>query len=79
MFGDPEGPWGLALRLEKKLGPRLKVEAIIDVNPELGSRILADRRQEDGPYRAAYENTQQLKTVQELADAVKDGGIAEPR
>lgn len=79
MFGDPEGPWGLALRLEKKLGPRLKVQAIVDVNPTLGSKILADRRKEGGQYRSAYEKTEQLKDVAELAQAVQAGRLVEPR
>ena len=39
-FGSDEGPWNHTFRLEHKLGPRLKVVALIDPSAERAKRVL---------------------------------------
>ena len=40
MFGSDEGPWNHSFRLEHKLGPRLKVTALVDPNSERSKQTL---------------------------------------
>ncbi|KAL5511236.1 hypothetical protein ACEPAH_4451 [Sanghuangporus vaninii] len=40
MFGSDEGPWNHSFRFEHKLGPRLKVVALIDPNVERAQQVL---------------------------------------
>lgn len=39
-FGSDEGPWNHSFRLEHKLGPRLKVVALIDPSAERAKQVL---------------------------------------
>jgi len=55
MFGSPEGPWNHSFRLEHKLGPRLKIIAIIDPDVERAKSIL--RKKCETFVCSAYEDT----------------------
>lgn len=44
-FGSPEGPWNHSFRLEHKLGPRLKVIALIDPVTENAENVLKKKRE----------------------------------
>jgi hypothetical protein len=61
MFGSHEGPWNHSFRLEHKLGPRLKVQALIDPNVERARAVLADKCQSF--VVSAYKNTKVYKTI----------------
>lgn len=54
-FGSEEGPWNHSFRLEHKLGPRLKVTALIDPDMARAERVLKTKR--ESFVRSAYENT----------------------
>ncbi|KAM0753680.1 hypothetical protein T439DRAFT_322568 [Meredithblackwellia eburnea MCA 4105] len=54
-FGSDEGPWDHSFRLEHKLGPRLKVVAIIDPVEATAAAVLARKRASF--VVSAYENT----------------------
>ena len=43
-FGSPEGPWNHSIRLERKLGPRLHVVALIDPVRENAEKVLRQKR-----------------------------------
>ncbi|WRT64126.1 uncharacterized protein IL334_001055 [Kwoniella shivajii] len=77
MFGTPEGPWNIAKRAEQKLGERLKVDAVIEVNPARGEEVLGIKR--DGPHKASYKDTLILPNVAEFKKRVDSGESKEPR
>jgi len=64
MFGSDEGPWNHSFRFEHKLGPRLKVVALIDPNIERASAVLFKKRETF--VRSAYEHTRIFKTLEEF-------------
>ncbi|KAH8833804.1 putative oxidoreductase C terminal-domain-containing protein [Flagelloscypha sp. PMI_526] len=64
MFGSPEGPWNHSFRLEHKLGPRLKVVALIDPAIERAANVL--QKKCDSFVKSAYENTRVFKTIQDF-------------
>lgn len=66
-FGSDEGPWNHSYRLEQKLGPRLKVVALIDPVLERSADVLAKKRASF--VKSAYESTQTYKSVAEFAAA----------
>ena len=77
MFGTPEGPWNITKRLEQKLGPRLNVVAVIEVDPARAEAALEKKRA--GSWAASYEGTVILRTVEEFEAKVKQGELKKPR
>ncbi|OCF39521.1 NAD binding dehydrogenase [Kwoniella heveanensis CBS 569] len=77
MFGTPEGPWNLTRRIEAKLGPRLKVDAVIEVNPPRAEEALKIKR--ESFVRDAYKDTVILPSVGEFRKRVDEGKAKEPR
>ncbi|TFK98935.1 putative oxidoreductase C terminal-domain-containing protein [Pterulicium gracile] len=64
MFGSPEGPWNHSFRFEHKLGPRLKVTALIDPAIERATSVL--QKKCDSFVRSAYEDTRVYKSLDEF-------------
>ncbi|GMK58659.1 hypothetical protein CspeluHIS016_0601010 [Cutaneotrichosporon spelunceum] len=77
MFGSAEGPWNMSRRAEVKLGPRLKVHAVIDPNAERAKRALAEK---SSTFAApSYERTVVLPSLQAYADKVRAGTAPSPK
>jgi hypothetical protein len=53
--GSDEGPWNHSFRFEHKLGPRLKVTALIDPAIDRAHAVL--QKKCESFVRSAYENT----------------------
>jgi len=66
MFGSDEGPWNHSFRLEHKLGPRLKVVALIDPAIDRATAVLAKKCETF--VRSAYENTRVFKTLEDFVN-----------
>ncbi|KAI0302233.1 putative oxidoreductase C terminal-domain-containing protein [Russula brevipes] len=64
MFGSEEGPWNHSFRLEHKLGPRLKVVALIDPAVDHATAVLNKKRETF--VRSAYEATRVYKTLEDF-------------
>ncbi|KDQ60764.1 hypothetical protein JAAARDRAFT_55502 [Jaapia argillacea MUCL 33604] len=64
MFGSPEGPWNHSFRLEHKLGPRLKVVALIDPNIERAAHVLQIKC--NSFVVSAYGNTRVFRNLEEF-------------
>ncbi|KAH9842570.1 putative oxidoreductase C terminal-domain-containing protein [Rhodofomes roseus] len=64
MFGSDEGPWNHSFRFEHKLGPRLKVVALIDPAVERATAVL--QKKCDTFVRSAYEHTRVFKTLEDF-------------
>ncbi|PIL24030.1 hypothetical protein GSI_13781 [Ganoderma sinense ZZ0214-1] len=64
MFGSDEGPWNHSFRFEHKLGPRLKVVALIDPAVERATAVL--QKKCETFVRSAYENTRVYKTLEDF-------------
>jgi len=64
MFGSDEGPWNHSFRLEHKLGPRLKVVALIDPAVDRATATLFKKRETF--VRSAYEGTRVFKTLDDF-------------
>ncbi|WVF70604.1 hypothetical protein IAT40_005396 [Kwoniella sp. CBS 6097] len=77
MFGTPEGPWNLTRRIEAKLGPRLKIDAVIEVNPPRAEEALKIKR--ESFVKDAYKDTVILPSVHEFRKRVDKGQAKEPR
>ncbi|KAL1410561.1 hypothetical protein Q8F55_004574 [Vanrija albida] len=77
MFGSPEGPWNMARRAEVKLGPRLKVHAVIDPN-EPRARACLDEKAKVF-VRDSYKDTVILPNLAAYADKVKAGAAPVPK
>ena len=60
-FGSPEGPWNHSFRLEHKLGPRLKVMALIDPITENAEDVLKKKR--ESFVICAYNETTKIRDV----------------
>lgn len=54
-FGSDEGPWNHSFRLEHKLGPRLKVVALIDPSAQRADAALTIKR--NSFVLSAYKDT----------------------
>ncbi|KAL9940263.1 hypothetical protein V8E36_000968 [Tilletia maclaganii] len=54
-FGSDEGPWNHSFRLEHKLGPRLKVTALIDPSAARANQVLSVKR--NSFVLSAYKDT----------------------
>ncbi|KAF8654122.1 hypothetical protein AX16_003654 [Volvariella volvacea WC 439] len=68
MFGSPEGPWNHSFRLEHKLGPRLKVVALIDPATERAAAVL--QKKCDSFVVSAYQDTRIYKTLEDFVKAM---------
>ncbi|EIW72411.1 hypothetical protein M231_02972 [Tremella mesenterica] len=76
MFGSTEGPWNLSARLEHRLGPRLKVQGVIDPDP---SRALAAlEKKKTSLVKDSYEGTEVYPTIAVFAEAIKEGKVKTP-
>ncbi|KAI0046694.1 hypothetical protein FA95DRAFT_1493597 [Auriscalpium vulgare] len=64
MFGSEEGPWNHSFRFEHKLGPRLKVVALIDPAIERATHVL--QKKCETFVKSAYENTRVFKTLEDF-------------
>ncbi|KIP09608.1 hypothetical protein PHLGIDRAFT_28960 [Phlebiopsis gigantea 11061_1 CR5-6] len=64
MFGSDEGPWNHSFRFEHKLGPRLKVVAIIDPAVDRAKATL--QKKCETFVRSAYQNTKVFRTLDEF-------------
>lgn len=64
MFGSDEGPWNHSFRLEHKLGPRLKVVALIDPAIDRATSVL--QKKCETFVRSAYENTRVFRTLEDF-------------
>ncbi|KAA1469526.1 hypothetical protein DENSPDRAFT_772653 [Dentipellis sp. KUC8613] len=64
MFGSDEGPWNHSFRLEHKLGPRLKVVALIDPAIDRATAVL--QKKCETFVRSAYENTRVFRTLEDF-------------
>lgn len=77
MFGSDEGPWNHSFRFEHKLGPRLKVAALIDPNTDRARAVLADKCKSF--VVSAYKDCQVYKTIDEYYAALQAGKHTLPR
>ncbi|KIJ44101.1 hypothetical protein M422DRAFT_228745 [Sphaerobolus stellatus SS14] len=68
MFGSDEGPWNHSFRLEHKLGPRLKVVALIDPAVERARAVLQKKRASF--VVSAYQDTRIFKSLDEYVKNV---------
>ncbi|OBZ75935.1 Uncharacterized protein UNK4.17 [Grifola frondosa] len=64
MFGSDEGPWNHSFRFEHKLGPRLKVVALIDPAIERATSVL--QKKCETFVRSAYEHTRVFRTLDDF-------------
>jgi len=64
MFGSDEGPWNHSFRFEHKLGPRLKVVALIDPAIERATAVL--QKKCDSFVVSAYQDTRVFKTLEDF-------------
>ncbi|GAA6000826.1 Gfo/Idh/MocA family oxidoreductase [Rhodotorula paludigena] len=69
-FGSDEGPWDHSFRLENRLGPRLKVVAIIDPAEEVAKRRLDVKR--SSFVEMAYRNTRICPSLDDFVSTMKD-------
>ena len=67
-FGSPEGPWNHSTRLERKLGPRLRVVALIDPDAERARRVLKTKCQSF--VLSAYKDTVVYPTFKDYMASV---------
>lgn len=77
MFGSHEGPWNHSFRLEHKLGPRLKVTALIDPDVERARGVIDLKCQTF--VKPAYENTVVYKSLDDYHQALKKEGRRDPK
>lgn len=77
MFGSQAGPWNHSFRIEHKLGPRLKVKAVIDPDVPRAKAILENKCASF--VVSAYKDTEVFPTIDEYAQALKKNGGPEPR
>ena len=68
-FGSDEGPWNHSFRLEHKLGPRLKVVALIDPDAERARRVLKTKCQSF--VLSAYKDTVVYPTFKDYLASVR--------
>ncbi|KIY50862.1 hypothetical protein FISHEDRAFT_71176 [Fistulina hepatica ATCC 64428] len=64
MFGSDEGPWNHSFRLEHKLGPRLKVVALIDPAIDRARAVL--KKKCESFVVSAYQDTRVYKTLDDF-------------
>ncbi|PPR03522.1 hypothetical protein CVT24_007008 [Panaeolus cyanescens] len=64
MFGSDEGPWNHSFRFEHKLGPRLKVVALIDPSIERATAVL--QKKCESFVVSAYQDTRVFKSFEDF-------------
>lgn len=69
-FGSDEGPWDHSFRLEHKLGPRLKVVALIDPNEKVAKTVLDRKR--NSFVVSAYKDTRICSSLDDFVSTMKD-------
>ncbi|WWC70175.1 uncharacterized protein I206_104123 [Kwoniella pini CBS 10737] len=74
-FGSTEGPWNHSKRLEQKLGERLNVVGLIDLNTERANNVLTIKRA-DANVKTGYEHTKVFTSIKEAGENLK--GIDTP-
>ena len=67
-FGSDEGPWNHSFRLEHKLGPRLKVVALIDPNGARARQVLKTKC--ESFVLSAYKDTMVYPTLEDYIRTV---------
>nr|XP_031861360.1 uncharacterized protein CI109_003332 [Kwoniella shandongensis]KAA5528432.1 hypothetical protein CI109_003332 [Kwoniella shandongensis] len=67
----------MTARLERKLGARLKVDAVIETNPPRAEAALAKKR--ESVAKDVYQNSVILASVEEFREKVNSGDAKEPR
>lgn len=78
MFGTDEGPWNISRRLETRVGDRLRVQAIIEVDPPRAEACLKQKLA-DPKIKAAYENTVILSSIADFKSKVDAGELKNPK
>lgn len=76
MFGSDEGPWNHSFRFEHKLGPRLKVTALIDPSVARSEKVLEGKRASF--VLSAYEKTKAYKTIEDYHADLEAGNSPTP-
>ncbi|RXK39480.1 hypothetical protein M231_03148 [Tremella mesenterica] len=76
MFGSDEGPWNHSFRFEHKLGPRLKVTALIDPNLSRAQTVIDGKRASF--VESAYRDTELFKTIEDYHAALKARKSTDP-
>ncbi|KLO07633.1 hypothetical protein SCHPADRAFT_917149 [Schizopora paradoxa] len=76
MFGSDEGPWNHSFRFEHKLGPRLKVIAVIDPSVERAQAALQQKC--DSFVVSAYQDTRIYRSFDEYVTSDADNGVPKP-
>ena len=71
------GPWNMTKRLEARLGSRLIVDAIIELDPTKADSALAKKR--GSASEAAYTNTKVFPSVELYAREVSSGSLPLPK
>lgn len=72
------GPWNISRRLETRVGDRLRVVAVIEVDPPRAEAALKPKLA-DPAVRASYENTVVLPTVAAFKQKVDAGELEAPK
>ncbi|GAA5918606.1 hypothetical protein JCM6882_000830 [Rhodosporidiobolus microsporus] len=70
-FGSDEGPWNHSFRLENRLGPRLKVVAIIDPNAAAAKSRLDVKRASF--VESAYRDTRVCSSLDDFVSTMQEG------
>ncbi|GFZ45624.1 Uncharacterized protein JCM24511_03352, partial [Saitozyma sp. JCM 24511] len=76
MFGSDEGPWNHSFRFEHKLGPRLKVVALIDPSTARAETVLEGKRASF--VESAYRDTKVFKTIEDYHAFLKSSKAGDP-
>lgn len=74
---DITGPWNISRRLESRLGSRLKVGGVIEVNPARADAALRLKRESSAA--DSYDKAVVLNNVREYRSKVDAGQAAEPK
>lgn len=75
---DDAGPWNISRRLETRVGSRLRVVAVIEVDPPRAEAALKAKLA-DPAVRGAYEDTVVLPTVVAFKEKVDSGELKMPK
>ncbi|GAA6016909.1 hypothetical protein JCM10207_007843 [Rhodosporidiobolus poonsookiae] len=70
-FGSDAGPWNHSFRLENRLGPRLKVVAILDPNATVAKARLDVKR--NSFVESAYRDTRICANLDEFVSTMQEG------
>jgi len=76
MFGSDEGPWNHSFRLEHKLGPRLKVVALVDPSVGRAEKVLEGKRASF--VESAYRDTKVFPTIEDYHAHLQSSKVGKP-